>query len=196
MSKNHKKSIDYGDDFRLDLEGWEFLGRGHNGAVYRMNDGKAIKICVEEISCRKESDILTKVDGSKLFPRIYECGGNYMIRDYVGGKCMKNYIKNKGLSRELALEIIKVLEEFQRLEFSKIDIRCKDLFVQKDGSLMIIDPKGSYSRNMDYPRHLCKGLRKLRVLHVFLQVLRDQRPELYRMWAHKIYKPSDVARLE
>lgn len=192
MSRKNNRSFNYNDDLKLDLENWGFLGKGHNGTVYRMSDEIVIKICLEEKSCRKEADILAKAEGSKFFPKIYECGGNYMIRDYVAGECMKDYIKSNGLSRELAVEIIKVLEEFKRLNFTKVDIRCKDLFVQKNGTLMIIDPKGSYSRKIDYPRHLCKGLRKLGVLDVFLQVLMEERLKLYREWAWKIYRPSDV----
>ena len=108
--------------------------------------------------------------------------GIYMIRDYVAGENMKNYIRRKGMSEELALKILELLDEFKKLGFTKIDIRCKDIFVQKDGSLLVIDPKGCYSRNKPYPTHLMKGLSKLKVLKKFLKIVKYKRPDLYQEW--------------
>lgn len=187
MSKRKHK---YGSSFRLDLDNWEFLGEGRNGIVYKMDDGNAIKIFKDTDICSKEGYILKKVHGNKYFPKIYQCGFNYIIRQCVNGVCLRDHIEKYGFSRELALKIIKLLEEFKKLKFTRIDTRVKDIFVLNNGHIMIIDPKGFYTRKMNYPRHLCKGLINLNVLNIFLEVLMEERPKLYKKWAGEIYRPD------
>nr|WP_242851157.1 protein kinase [Clostridium novyi] len=173
---------DYENNCGLDLSGCKFLGEGHHGKVFLMEDGKVIKICTTVRSCKSEYLILKKVNGSKYFPRVYKYEYLYMIRDYVGGECMRDYIKTHGLSKVLALNVINLLEEFKRLKFTKIDIRCKDIFVQEKEKVMVIDPKGCYSRHKKYPSHLIKGLKKSMYLEKFLKVLKNERPDLYEEW--------------
>jgi len=162
------------------------LGRGHNGVVYLLPDGKVIKVCFSEESCRGEYYILNKVNGNKYFPKVYGMNGNYMIRDYVGGICLRDYVKEYGFDRELALKVVSLLEEFDKLKFTKRDIRCKDIFVQPDGTLKVIDPKKCYSKERDFPRHLSKGFEKLGILDYFMEVVKEKRPKLYRRWFRKI----------
>lgn len=164
----------------------KLLGKGHNGIVYLLPDNKVIKVCYVMKDFHGEAYILKKVKGNKYFPRIYEVGGNYMIRDYVDGITLKSYIKKNGLSRKLTLEIIELLKEFKKLKFRKIDVRCKDVYVQPNGKLMVIDPQKFYSKERDFPRHLSKGLYKLNVLDDFLCILKYEEPSLYKKWAYKI----------
>lgn len=178
----------YIKNFNIDLLNCKLLGKGHNGIVYLLPDGKVMKICFEEKSCRSEYYILKKVDGSKFFPKVYGMSGNYMIRDYVGGCTLKDYIKRRGLNRKMAMRIIELLDEFKRLKFTKLDIRCKDIFVQSDGSLKVIDPKKCYAKKRDFPQHLAKGLNKLGVLEYFLEVVKEERPDLYSNWNRRIKK--------
>lgn len=170
----------------IDLFECKFLGKGHNGIVYRLPDGKVIKICYVMKDFHGEAHILKKVRGSKYFPKLYEVGGNYMIRDYVDGLPLNKYIKKNGLSRKLVVDILELLQEFERLKFIKLDIRCKDVFVEPDGRLMVIDPQKFYSKKRDFPQHLSKGLYKLGVLDDFLIILNQENPSLYRKWVHKI----------
>ncbi|NLM36054.1 MAG: protein kinase [Clostridiales bacterium] len=179
----HKRYI---KDFNANLLDCEFLGQGHNGIVYRLPEGKAIKICFEEEKCRKEYLILKKIHNSRYFPRVYGICGNYMIRDYVEGIPLNKYIRQHGLDRDLAIKILKLLKEFRRLKFAKEDVRCKDIMVQPEGSLMVIDPKKCYSKERNFPRHLCKGLYKLGVLDQFMKVLKETDHKRYKRWKGKI----------
>lgn len=186
----------YIQNFDVNLLDCTFLGDGHNGIVYMLPEGKVIKICFEEKSCEKEYYILNKVNNNRFFPQVYGMSGNYMIRDYVEGITLKEHIKKNGLSKDLTLKIIDLLEEFQRLRFRKIDIRCKDIMIKPNGSLMVIDPKKFYSKDRDFPRHLSKGLYKLGVLDTFLNVIKTEKPRLYHKWHKKIRKYLNVKKLE
>lgn len=170
----------FNDD--VELAGCEYIGEGHNGTIYRLADGRILKIYKDRKAGNQEYELLSSLDGNPHFPRVYECGINYMIRDFVGGKCLKDYIKENGLSRDMSLRIIDLMEEFRRLNFFKLDIRCKDIFVQNDRNLMIIDPKALYRRERSYPHRLMKGLERLNVLNKFEQVLKEERPDLFENW--------------
>lgn len=176
------------NEYDIDLRDCTYLGEGHNGIVYRMPDGKVIKIFKERKCCRNEYLILKSVKGSSHFPSVYFCGDNYVIRDYVGGTNARQYIKEKGLTHKLALNLIGLVEEFRKLRFTKLDIRCRDLYVQEDESIIVIDPKSSYTRKVDFPRHLAKGLKKLGVLEEFLDTVKQGQPELYDEWTLKLQK--------
>ena len=181
MSKRDKNCRNLSDqgDFR-------FLGKGHNGEVYLLPDGKVVKISYNIKNFISECSILEKVNGNKYFPRVYETGLNYMIRDYVKGEPLFLYLNKNGMDRKLAEEIIDMLKEFKKLKFNRIDIRCKDIFVKEDGSIMIIDPKKSYSMDRSFPKHLSKGFYKMGVLDTFLEVLKSYDDKLYKEWNESI----------
>lgn len=176
----------YIENFSVNLLDCKFLGKGHNGIIYMLPEDKVIKICFNPESCKREYDILEKVNGNKYFPKVYGMSGNYMIRDYIDGIPLNKYIKRFGLSKELSLNLIDLLEEFKKLKFSKLDLRCKDVIVKPDETVMVIDPKKFYSKNRDFPRHLTKGLYKLHVLKFFMKAVKEERPDLFNQWNKKI----------
>jgi len=184
MGKKNKHNYNKYSD--INLFDCKFLGNGHNGAVYLLPDNKVIKICFVMKDFHSEASILKRVNGNKYFPRLYEVGGNYMIRDYVDGTPLKNYIKKNGLTEKLTHDIIEMLKEFERLKFTKIDVRCKDVFITSENKPRMIDPQKFYTKERNFPRHLSKGLFKLGVLDLFMEVLKKEEPRLYKKWAHKI----------
>lgn len=185
MSKNKKVSKgDYPKE-DVNLFNCKYLGAGHNGIVYTMQDGRVIKIFKEVKEGIREYNILKSVNGNKYFPRVYECGANYMIRDYVGGIGLKSYIRKHGTNKKLIVNIIELMREFKRLNFTKIDIRCKDIFVQEDLRLMVIDPKSVYTKTKKYPHRLMIGLDKVGALDLFKEVLKKDYPKLYTRWIVK-----------
>ncbi|MFA9396678.1 MAG: protein kinase [Clostridiaceae bacterium] len=168
------------------LNNFTFLGKGNNGEVYLLPTGNAIKIPFDTKSFKGEYTILQKVNNNKYFPKLYEIGSNYMIRECVYGEILSTYIKKNGMDEILGHKIIELLKEFKKLKFTKIDIRCKDIFIQSNGNLKIIDPKKFYSKNRDFPQHLSKGLYKLGVLDSFLEILKNEDLKLYTKWCPKI----------
>jgi len=188
MSKKKRKKDSHYEDFAIDLRDCQFLGEGHNGFVYLLPDNKVIKIFKKPKNCKKEYYILKRVRGSPHFPVVYESMGNYIIRDFVGGICLKDYLKTHEFSRRLAVNLINLLQDFKKNGFKKIDTRCKDIYVQEDEFLMVIDPKYSYTREKDFPKHLAKGLKKLKVLDKFMEFVKEEKPHLYEKWSVKLRK--------
>lgn len=182
MSKKVKIDEAYLNNYGINLENCTFLGEGHHGKVYLIANDRIIKVCRDSKSCIYESFIFSRVRGSNHFPKVYDFDEHYIIRDYVGGQCLSKYIKANGINRELVFKLIELIEEFEALGFTKLDIRCKDIMLQDNGLLMVIDPKSSYTRKVGFPRHLMKGLKKLGVLDEFINVLKEERPDLHDKW--------------
>lgn len=181
---------DYSADFDKETEELFkkaiFLGEGHNGIVYELLDNKAIKIFRDKNCCREEADILKKVKKSKYFPKVYSVGEYYIVREKIGGKRLDHYIKRNGLSFELSKNLYDLLEEFRHLNFSKLDARCRDIYVLENEKVRVIDPKQCYKKVVAYPRHLMKGLKKIDVLQVFLDDIKKINSKKAKLWEKKI----------
>lgn len=160
----------------------EFLGSGHNGIVYKLPNQRVIKIFKDKKVCGKEYSIFLKTRRSKHFPKVYEHGDYFIVRDYASGERLDKYIKKHGISKIISHNIIDLIEEFKRLNFKRLDIRCKDLYLKEDFSITVIDPKNNYSKKVIYPRHLMKGLNNLGVLEEFLSVVKAENFEIYDLW--------------
>ncbi|NFL56687.1 protein kinase [Clostridium botulinum] len=178
--------IDLNNKAEKMLRKGEFLGSGHNGIVYLLPDKKVIKIFKEKKVCKKEREILQKTNNSKYFPKVYDYGEYFILREYIRGERLDHYIKQNGINKRLTHNIIKLIKEFERLKFKKLDIRCKDIYVDKKCKLRIIDPKNNYSKTVVYPRHLMKGLNKLKVLDDFLIHVEKEEPKYYDLWSTRM----------
>lgn len=169
MARTYAYSADFDKDIESLFKEAKLLGEGHNGIVYEVPGNKAIEIFTGKNVCKSEADILYRVKKSKYFPRIYKDGDYYILRDMVNGIRLDDHIKENGLSQQLIYNLYRLINEFKSLKFTKLDARCRDIYVNKNERLMVIDPKQCYRRKVDYPRHLMKGLDGIDVLEEFLR---------------------------
>ena len=169
MARTYAYSADFDKDIESLFKEAKLLGEGHNGIVYEVPGNKAIKIFTDKNVCKSEADILYRVKKSKYFPRIYKDGDYYILRDMVNGIRLDDHIKENGLSQQLIYNLYRLINEFKSLKFTKLDARCRDIYVNKNERLMVIDPKQCYRRKVDYQRHLMKGLDGIDVLEEFLR---------------------------
>ncbi|MGG7144795.1 protein kinase [Clostridium nigeriense] len=182
MPRTYSYSADFDAETEELFKEAIFLGEGHNGIVYELPNDKAIKIFQEIKCCKEEGDILKKVSKSKYFPRVYNMGKYYIVRDKVDGNRLDHYIKKKGFNYEIAEGLYNLIEEFKKLKFTKLDARCRDIYITNDNKVMVIDPKQCYKRKVNYPRHLMKGLEKAGVLESFLEDIRIIDKKVAKDW--------------
>ena len=186
MSKNFDYSLkDISSNLEKSLKEAELLGEGHNGVVFLLKNNRAIKIFRRMSVWKDESSILKKVRKSRFFPRIYEAKPGYIIREYVGGVRLDKYLRRGNLDEELCKELYLMILEFERLGFKRIDIRCKDIYIQDDYTLKIIDPKNNYKKRVSFPRHLFKGLFKRDELNRFLNYVAEIDEKRAHIWREK-----------
>lgn len=186
MARTYAYSADFDKEVENLFREAEFLGEGHNGIVYEVPGNKALKIFLDKKICKEEASILEKVRKSKYFPKIYKYGEYYVLREKVGGMRLDHYIEQYGLTKGLTYNIYKLIEEFKELRFTKLDARCRDIYVEKNERVMVIDPKQCYKRKVSYPRHLMKGLNEINVLNQFLLYVEDFDEKTAIEWRKKI----------
>lgn len=185
MKKYHCYSANFDIETEKLFKEAIFLGQGNNGIVYKLPENKVIKLFIEEKVWRDEGNILSKTNNSINFPKLFKIGEYYIVREMVYGTQFDKYLREKGINEQITYNIYELMKEFQRLQFTKIDTRCKDIYIAKDFSLKVIDPKKCYKRDIDYPRHFMKGLLKFGALEEFLFFLKNIDKEVANNWERK-----------
>lgn len=186
MARTYAYSADFDKELESLFKDAKLLGEGHNGIVYEVQGNKAIKIFTDKNICKSEADILYKVKKSKYFPRIYKNGEYYILREMVNGKRLDHYIQENGLSQQLIYNLYRLINEFKALKFTKLDARCRDIYVNENERVKVIDPKQCYKRKVDYPRHLMKGLEGIDCLEIFLSGIYSIDKKTAQEWNKKI----------
>lgn len=166
----------------IDLNTCKILHHSKKEIIYLTPNYRVIKICKNLDECRREYLILKYCEGNKYFPRVYEYHTGYIIREYITGTCLIDYIKKQSLDESLALSLIDLIKNFQLLNFTRLDTGLSHIFIKKNGELKVIGLKNNFTRKETYPKHMILGLRKLKVSKKFFKILKSQHPDLYQKW--------------
>lgn len=166
----------------LDIKQCTLLGKGKEGAVYLTPEGFALKIFYKKKNAEKEVEILEKVQDSRFFPKVLFIANNMVLREYVEGITLKEYIEKNGLSEKLSREIIDLIEDFKRLKFTRINIRNAHIFVDKNENIKVIDPRKTYEKITPYPKDIIKILSDLNIFEDFLKHLLAYKDDLINYW--------------
>ena len=166
----------------LDIKECTLLGKGDEGSVYLTPEGFALKIFSKEKNAKAEAEILEKAKDSRFFPNVIFLADTMMLREYVVGENLYEFINSNGLSYTLSTELIELIEDFKRLEFTRINIRNAHIFVNENEEIQIIDPRKTYSKNTPYPIDIISILVKLNLFDDFLKNLINYKPALVKYW--------------
>lgn len=166
----------------VNVNGLELVGEGHHGKVYRLDDKRCIKIYKKKAFLQMEYEVLKHSEHFPYFPKVYECGKNYMIREYIEGPNLWEYLQQHGLSKDITVKLLELIDSFIELQYSKQDCHLHHLIVTEKEQLRMIDPTTNMSRSTSYPRILLKQLHELGYLDQFFQYVRELRPNYYQQW--------------
>jgi len=166
----------------LDIKQCKLLGTGDEGSVYLTPEGFALKIFSNKKNAKDETEILEKANDSRFFPNVIFLADNMMLRQYVSGENLYEFITHNSLSYNLSLEIIELIEDFKRLKFRRINIRNAHIFVNENEKIQIIDPRKIYIKETPYPKDIISILVKLNLFDDFLKNLISYKPELLKYW--------------
>jgi len=160
------------------------IGKGLQGAVFKLSDDRCIKIYSKKVYCRREKLVFQEVgQKSMIFPEVYESGENFIIMEYLNGPSLEEYLqKSETISEELTREILNLITELKRLQFMRIDFSLRHTIFDKHGKLKIIDHVNSFKIQRSYPKRLLKDLKQLGLLTSFLENVNNQAPEFYEQW--------------
>ncbi|AIY78817.1 serine/threonine protein kinase [Clostridium botulinum] len=170
--------------YLLNVKQCEFLGKGHEGKVYLTPEGFALKIFYNKKKAEKEVEILEKTKKSRFFPNVLFMAENMVLREFIDGDNLYEFLRKNGLTYSLSIEIIDLIEDFKILDFKRLNIRNAHIFVNKNNKIKVIDPRNPYSKFTPYPKDIIKTLVKLNLFDDFLKNLLDYKPDLLSYWIH------------
>lgn len=58
---------------------FELIGKGLQGAVFKLSGDRCVKIYYKEKYRKRESTALMRAKDSKIVPRVFEVGSNYIV---------------------------------------------------------------------------------------------------------------------
>lgn len=165
----------------------KMIGKGRQGAVFHVTDDKCLKVYGEIDDCNREYYALSLGQDTNLFPKIYAKGSNYVVMEFIGGVDLREYLQSQPLTVELSQRLIDMLIVFKRIGFERIDHHKRQIYLQEDGSLKVIDVGRTVWRDRvyPYPRKLINSL-GTDLKDVFLSHVKFLAPELYEEWRHYI----------
>ncbi|MEH7500891.1 AarF/UbiB family protein [Neobacillus drentensis] len=163
---------------------YPLIGKGLQGAVFRLSEDRCVKIYSKEIYCLREKLVLKQVgEKSAIVPEVYEAGENYIIMEYLNGPSLQEYLKKSGvISEAIAIEIIDLIKELRSLQFMRIDFSLRHIFYDKNGKLKIIDHVNSFRIQRSFPKRLFKDLKQLGLLTSFLEHVNNTDSDFYEQW--------------
>ncbi|WP_138416117.1 hypothetical protein [Aquibacillus sediminis] len=174
------------DDEDVSVEnnsGLEMIGKGRQGAVFKLNDDVCMKIYGEIDDCNREYHAMMLGKKTDLLPDVYCKGTNFITMEMVYGVDLREYLQSQPLTKELSFKLIELLQTFKKIGYERIDHHKRQIFLQDDGSLKVIDVGRTIWRNRTYPypRKLLKSLGPT-TSEVFLSHVKEVAPELHDEW--------------
>lgn len=105
--------------------------------------------------------------------------------EMVYGVDLREYLQVNPLTRELSHKLIDMLSVFKEIGYERIDHHKRQIYLQEDGSLKVIDVGRTVWRNRTYPypRKLLLSLGE-EYKNTFLSHVQEDAPELYHEWNH------------
>ena len=185
MKKRQKYRFDY---LGFDIDKLKLIGQGHEGKVYLLPDDKVLKVFHIANSCKRQIEILVKARDSRFFPTVFDFDNYSIIMSFVYGSTLSYYLKQNNINKHLSLELVKLIDEFKKLKFTRLDMRLGHIFLQAKDTVKVIDPRLSYERIQPYPSSMLKGLQKCGVLNDFFKDIKHDYPDYYKYWNKMLSK--------
>lgn len=168
-----------------DINKLKLIGQGHEGKVYLLPNDKVLKVFHNTESCKRQIEILIKARNSRFFPTVYAFDEYSIIMSFVYGSTLSYYLRHNKIDKHLSIELVKLIDEFKKLGFTKLDMRLGHIFLQPDETIKVIDPRKSYDMVLPYPKSMLKGLRERNALKAFYNNIKKEYPHYYKYWKRK-----------
>jgi predicted Ser/Thr protein kinase len=182
-------SVKEGPNHRVQFHnptGYSLLGLGDQGAVFLLDSGRCVKIYAKEKNARKEAGVYKRCGHSFILPKLYECGPNYLILEYIRGLPLDEYIGEKaGIPFSLSIQLVYAIREMMRLGFTRLDIPMRHILVTGQDAVKVIDHVNSFTLKSPKPSSLFKAFKKMGLLELFMEHVKHIDKELYAKWNDK-----------
>jgi len=185
MKEIQVKNLDNQDVEVINNSPLVMIGKGRQGAVFQYTDDICIKVFGNAEDCEREYYALSLGQQTDLFPRLYDKGELYIAMEIIKGVDVREYLQSQPLTEELSLKLINMLITFKEIGYDRIDHHKRQIYLQPDGSLKVIDVARAVWRDRvyPYPRKLLTSLGE-KNKNLFMNHVQQLKPELYEEWVY------------
>jgi RIO-like serine/threonine protein kinase len=171
---------------------YELIGKGVQGAVFRLSDDRCIKMYAKERHCLRESEALKAGQDSSIVPKVFEVGANYIVMEYIKGQPLKDYLRSlRSIPEPITKQLVFIFKEMKRIGFTRIDASIRHLILTDYGGIKVVDHVNSLETQNSWPFKFFYHLAKLKLLDTFLNQLKEIDSELYWEWKKLMQKSKD-----
>jgi predicted Ser/Thr protein kinase len=163
------------------------MGKGRQGAVFQISDDICVKVFGNTEDCDREYYALSLGQQTSLFPKLYGKGPLYIVMEIIRGVDLREYLQSQPLTQALSAKLIEMLITFKKIGYERIDHHKRQIYLQPDGSLKVIDVARTIWRDRvyPYPRKLLTSLGEENKA-IFMAHVQEMAPDLYMEWLHYI----------
>jgi predicted Ser/Thr protein kinase len=163
------------------------MGKGRQGAVFQISDDICVKVFGNIEDCDREYYALSLGQQTSLFPKLYGKGPLYIVMEIIKGVDLREFLQSQPLTEVLSAKLIEMLITFKKIGYERIDHHKRQIYLQPDGSLKVIDVARTIWRDRvyPYPRKLLTSLGEENKA-IFMAHVQEMAPELYMEWLHYI----------
>lgn len=122
----------------LNVNELQFLGAGTQGKVYKIDSQRCIKIFKREQVCADEIETLVMAQKDSHFPRLYEFGEDYIIREYIAGIELDKYLSSHPLTQNISNKIIELYEAMNSVGFNRLDSAPFHIFLTPSDEINLL----------------------------------------------------------
>ena len=180
-------NLPYADVDVENLSPLKMIGKGRQGAVFKINSEICVKVFGNEEDCEREYYALSLGQHTDLFPKVHDKGPLHIAMDFISGVDVREYLQSQPLTEELSLKLIQMLITFKEIGYERIDHHKRQIYIQPNGRIKVIDVARTVWRDRvyPYPRKLINSLGE-QYKRTFLSHVQKLSPELYAEWLHYI----------
>lgn len=165
----------------IKLDECKYIGGNDNSSTYLMKDNKVVRIYQDPSKCKRDYDLMTSQPLVSVLPQIYDFFGHYLVRDYIKGTCLKNYIIKNGLNYIITIKLIKFLEKIYDFNLKNLNIELNNIFITSNKEFILVDTEYTASTECTFDK-LFNDFNKLNVLLGFLSITKIYNINLYNKW--------------
>ncbi|MGD6836580.1 hypothetical protein ACQCVL_08395 [Bacillus thuringiensis] len=172
-----------GNGVKIDIASAQrLIGKGHQGAVYRLSEDKCVKIYGRIEHANKEKNVLLSSQDLPFIPKVFETGPNYIVMEYLSGPDLNTFLKKQSaLSEDITIQLLYILKKMKKSGFKLIDAPLRHVIVTSKG-FKLVDHVFSFTREQKIPLELFKNLQERKFLDSFLEQVQAIDPHTYEKW--------------
>jgi predicted Ser/Thr protein kinase len=158
------------------------IGKGHQGAVYRVSENQCVKIYGKAEHAKQEKQVLLSSKNLPFIPKVFETGTNYIVMEYLTGPDLNTYLKKQSvLTEDITKRLLSILTTMKKSGFKQIDAPLRHIIITSNG-FKLVDHVYSFTREQDRPLELFQNLHERKFLDSFLEQVKAIDPNTHAEW--------------